>query len=743
MNLIIYWKIANSYSQILYIFAIQAISPKILPIMKTTLRYHQLHLILLIFLFSALTKSSISGQSCYPNGVTFTSQAQIDQFPSLNPGCSIIGSHLIIQGYDITNLDSLYSIEEIDGYFRLNSSSLTSFKGLNNLGTIRATFIVTQSNTSLSSFEGLESLKMIGTTNNQIHSFENMPIVDFTGLESLNSVSGILNINNCNDLVSLAGLESLTELYQLTVENCYSFSSLQGFGNVSNLPTLRLRNLQFLENLSGLEGVDTIQNSIWIENNNSLDDISVLDSTDFSTLFALNINNNPNLSTCDLKSICEYINIDGNISINNNNVGCNYLSELVVACCANDTIWCPEEMESCHSDGLTLISQLQVDLFPAVNPGCKIINGDVSINSNDITNLDSLYPIEHIQGNLNLIQSSLTNFEGLNNLDTIGEEFNINNNSPNLINFEGLGSLKKIGFTMFDSHTIRSESIEDFAGLDSLHTILGTLDIMACSNLASLNGLGAVAEMDELSIANCSSFSSLQGFGNDADLSILKLSYLPLLANLEGMESVENVSQLTLSNLDFLASLENLTHLTSIDQLFIFNCDILKTLNGLEGLLDVQVFVRLFKNDELSDITALQNVDFSNTNSLTFTQNPKLSFCAINSICDFIEIGGITDFENNEIGCNSEVEIEYDCDDNLSIFQGSGSNLPGTPNSFWHNPNNWKNNLVPNENSYVIIPKNYNCNVQSDSIANCKILEARSGTTLSAGINSVLNVLEE
>lgn len=64
-----------------------------------------------------MSNFSVTTQSCYPNGITFTSQAQIDQFPSINPGCNIIDGPLIIQGYDIISLDSLYSIDLIEGYF--------------------------------------------------------------------------------------------------------------------------------------------------------------------------------------------------------------------------------------------------------------------------------------------------------------------------------------------------------------------------------------------------------------------------------------------------------------------------------------------------------------------------------------------------------------------------------------------------------------------------------------------------
>ncbi|MCB0616470.1 MAG: hypothetical protein KDC75_24290, partial [Phaeodactylibacter sp.] len=51
--------------------------------------------------------SLLAAQSCLPNGVVFTSQAQVDSFPLLYPGCSRVEGGVGINFTDITHLDSL------------------------------------------------------------------------------------------------------------------------------------------------------------------------------------------------------------------------------------------------------------------------------------------------------------------------------------------------------------------------------------------------------------------------------------------------------------------------------------------------------------------------------------------------------------------------------------------------------------------------------------------------------------
>lgn len=71
---------------------------------------------------------------CFPNGVTFTTQAEIDNFPTNHPYCSYIGGDVEINGNDITNLNGLNFVTAIGGDLSIiNCDNLTSLWGLENI----------------------------------------------------------------------------------------------------------------------------------------------------------------------------------------------------------------------------------------------------------------------------------------------------------------------------------------------------------------------------------------------------------------------------------------------------------------------------------------------------------------------------------------------------------------------------------------------------------------------------------
>ncbi len=75
-----------------------------------------------------------SSQPCLPEGITFTTQAQIDCFQVNYPGCTEIEGNVTISGSDITNLNGLSVVTSIGGdlYIYYNDA-LTSLTGLNNI----------------------------------------------------------------------------------------------------------------------------------------------------------------------------------------------------------------------------------------------------------------------------------------------------------------------------------------------------------------------------------------------------------------------------------------------------------------------------------------------------------------------------------------------------------------------------------------------------------------------------------
>ena len=721
-------------------------------------------------------------ETCFLSGVTFSSQAEIDLFPILNPGCKIVGG-ITINGSGITNLDSLISIEKINGGLKVFSSSLTNFEGLNNLDTINGPLTI-QGGQSIVNCQGLESVKKIGTPSSS-SSISSNGLVNFSGLDSVTIIEGSVNISDCQNLTSMQGLGSVTSIGDLNIYDCFNLTSLQGlnslqivdFLSIFNLAVsdldgleslqtvstfdlsdlLSLTNINGLSNLTsvdffyindcvsltsldGLENLNTVSGNFAIRRNDVLSNISALENADFSGLNSLLIYDNPVLSMCNYSSICAYLDANGNANIYDNDVGCNGSIEISEACCISDPTWCPEESETCFLSGVTFSSQAEIDLFPILNPGCKIVGG-ITINGSGITNLDSLISIEKINGGLKVFSSSLTNFEGLNNLDTINGPLTIQG-GQSIVNCQGLESVKKIG-TPSSSSSISSNGLVNFSGLDSVTIIEGSVNISDCQNLTSMQGLGSVTSIGDLNIYDCFNLTSLQGLNSLQIVDFLSIFNLAV-SDLDGLESLQTVSTFDLSDLLSLTNINGLSNLTSVDFFYINDCVSLTSLDGLENLNTVSGNFAIRRNDVLSDISAIENADLKDLSILSIYDNPMLEVCNQLSICQYLSDDGNTNIYNNSLGCNGILEIQYDCQGLLSVFETipTSSFYGNSTDNYWHNPNNWRNNTIPSDSSYVIIPPGDNIIVQQDSVASCQILDVRENATITIESGAILNVLD-
>jgi len=104
---------------------------------------------------------------CPSGELTFSSQAQIDAFPIVYPGCrELTGSIFIFDGgdgvQDISNLNALSGIQRIDGSLQIAlNASLTDISGLAALQEVTGGVAITD-NDQLQSLEGLSALRRVG-----------------------------------------------------------------------------------------------------------------------------------------------------------------------------------------------------------------------------------------------------------------------------------------------------------------------------------------------------------------------------------------------------------------------------------------------------------------------------------------------------------------------------------------------------------------------------------------------------
>ena len=80
-----------------------------------------LTILICTLLFYQITAIS---QPCLPEGITFTTQAQINSFQTIYPDCTEIVGDVLIIGWSITNLDGLNVLTSIGGNLLIGITSI-------------------------------------------------------------------------------------------------------------------------------------------------------------------------------------------------------------------------------------------------------------------------------------------------------------------------------------------------------------------------------------------------------------------------------------------------------------------------------------------------------------------------------------------------------------------------------------------------------------------------------------------
>jgi hypothetical protein len=273
--------------------------------------------------------------ACLPEGITFTTQAQIDSFQMNYPGCTIIEGDVKISGENISNLNGLNILTAIGGYFKIEGYY--------------------QLNPDLSNLTGLDNLTSVG---GYLYIGFNSALTSLSGLEGLTSIEGYLWIGYNNSLTNLTGLNNLTTIGE----------NLNIYGN------------NFLNNLMGMESLNTIGGSLIIggeywTGNLSLTSLSGLESLDYIG-GDINISSNNSLCNCDAEWLCDYLAApNGTVDISNNAAGCNSVIEAAIPC---------GEMPCLPYGNYHFHSQSDIANFHLVFPNCMELQGDVTISGNDI-----------------------------------------------------------------------------------------------------------------------------------------------------------------------------------------------------------------------------------------------------------------------------------------------------------------------------------------------------------------------
>ena len=122
--------------------------------------------LMMILVLTAAGIRILFAQGCLPEGITFHTQEEIDNFQANYPGCTEIEGCVFIDDFrsgDITNLNGLNVVTYIGGYLiisnTLNLSNLSGLSNLSYIGTAEMSLasLTIESNSALNNLNGLEN----------------------------------------------------------------------------------------------------------------------------------------------------------------------------------------------------------------------------------------------------------------------------------------------------------------------------------------------------------------------------------------------------------------------------------------------------------------------------------------------------------------------------------------------------------------------------------------------------------
>ena len=596
--------------------------------------------IIAIFIFS---QAAIFSQNCLPEGITFTTQEQIDNFQSSFPGCTQIEGGVKINGDDINNLNGLNIITSIGENLLIGTTIntwvnplLTDLTGLENLTSIGDDLEIS-GNIALQSLEGLSGITSI---NGNFAIISNVDLPDLSGLNNLNSVDGYFTIGWNEGLHYLNGMENLANV---------------GIG-VEIVGNLELYNLSALSNLTSAgEFIE-----IW--DNPVLNSIVGLENIDPNSIFDLSISLNPSLHNCAIQSICSFLLIaDGYpADIYDNGTGCNTTEEV------------EQECSSCPTAGIVFSNQSEIDNFKFDYPFCYEINGNVIIKGNNIMQLDGLTVLTSIIGGLEIKDNPLlTDITGLEHLTEIGGDLLFVKNTK-LTNLSGLINLGSIGGNLSIQ---QNDVLTELSGLENIDpgsivdlkivyndSLSSCVIYSICDYLASPNGEIIISNNAE----GCNDQSEIEEgcallpcFPNG----IVFSSQIEIDSFQNDFSNCFEIAGDVLIEGNDISNLDGLSVLTIINgNLKIMNNPQLNNIYGLYNLSVIGGDLSIINNDNLLNISGIENLEPGSILNLNISNNDVLSNCNTDAICNYLAMpNGSLFINNNFYGCNSYEEVAVGC----------------------------------------------------------------------------------
>lgn len=636
----------------------------------------------LVFLIFILLIIKGQAQSCFPDGITFIQQSEIDNFALNYPNCTEIEGDVWFKSNEIYSLEGVSQITSISGDLIIGSgigqfnSSLQNLAGLENL-------VFVGGDVWFMKLSALESLDGFDNLGSELHGSLVLWIVDnlvnLSGLEFVNYIQGDFQIYNSTGFTNFEGLNNLDSIGGSFSCNYNPSFSFQGLENLKKIGfDLKVTDNQEIVNFSGLNSLEYIGNDFWVEDNEGLFNFEGLESLEFIGH--------------DLRVTDYFLDISNFSGLNSlTTIGNSFFAY---------------EMDITDFQGLENLTHIGGDLGISFLPqllnfhgleNLEVIDAKVDIRwcplIQDLSEFTSLYSIG---GELVIFQNdNLESLSGLSGVDSLNISLEISGN-PVLSDIEAIANANVSNLSTIeisDNPSLNSCAIDAFC----YYLYYGNEDLLVLNNGVNCSSIEQIIEICDFSPCledgfnftsqeEIDSFNVNEGFcsgivgdvlisGEDIiDLDGLNgITFIggefilidnPMLADISGLSSLESIGgKLSIENNPLLSSLTGLNNTSSIGgDLIIASNDSLASILPLLSLQSIDGDLKIENNPRLVSIKGIRNIDASGIQNLYINNNLMLSECDYESICNYIgNPNGSINVSNNSTNCSSLEELENAC----------------------------------------------------------------------------------
>lgn len=307
------------------------------------------------------------------------------------------------------------------------------------------------------------------------------------------------------------------------------------------------------------------------------------------------------------------------------------------------------------------MNQSEIDNFPTLYPDCDEFPSIIHISGPSIISLAGFQNITSSNGLSIYDCDNLLSLYGFSNLDSVYGSVRIYENVL-LNNIDALNGIQYVSVSLYLANL---SSLEEIAGFSELEHVGGRFMIENNDTLNSINGFDNLTNISEYfyirrnpNLSNVIGFSNLDRIGR---WDFWENASLDEVIGFEQLEYIEDFmwfdDNLVLTSIPEFISLDSINGRLMID-----NNPQLTDLSGLENLSYINGDLQIINNDNLESLVGLNAIGIDSISELIIKDNDLLFNCAIESVCNFINLdSSITDITINAEGCNTEEEVEISC----------------------------------------------------------------------------------